>query len=306
MSIAFHHKPIMLQEVLSGLEIKPDGVYVDCTTGGAGHSLEIAKRLKGGKLICIDKDGDALAVAEERLAGLPVEFRHGDFKDVLPTLGKVDGILMDLGVSSYQIDTAERGFSYRLDGALDMRMDQTATLSAADVVNTYSEREIADIIYQYGEDRFARRIAQNIIRAREKQPITTTGQLAEIVTESIPGKFRYTGGNPCKRTFQALRIYVNRELAGLYECVLGAIEQLNEGGRICIITFHSLEDRLVKTAYRYQEASCVCDPHQPVCTCNKKSLVKIITKKPLVASSEELEENSRAESAKLRIAERKA
>ena len=305
MSIAFYHQPIMLEQVIEGLHIRPDGTYVDCTTGGAGHSKEIARRLETGKLICIDKDLDALSVAKERLDGFHVEFVHGDFKQVLPTLKGVDGILMDLGVSSYQIDTASRGFSYRLDGDLDMRMDQTAPLDAKTVVNTYTEQELSDVIYRYGEDKFARRIAHRIVEARKESPIVTTAQLAKIVEESIPGKFRYVGGNPCKRTFQALRIEVNGELNGLYECILQGIDNLNVGGRICVITFHSLEDRIAKTAFRYAELDCVCDAKQPICTCNKVSTAKIITKKPLVASDEELAANSRAESAKLRIAERK-
>lgn len=305
MSISFYHQPIMLQEVIDGLDIKPDGIYVDCTTGGAGHSLAIAQRLTGGKLIGIDKDEDALSVAAERLQGYPVQLVHGDFKQVLPTLGNVDGILMDLGVSSYQIDTAERGFSYRLDGRLDMRMDQTAPLTAEHVVNTYSEQQLADIIYQYGEDRFARRIARRIVEQRAKQRITTTLQLAQVVQDSIPAKYRYSGGNPCKRTFQALRICVNEELQGLYECILQGIDQLNTNGRMCVITFHSLEDRTVKTAYKYAELDCICDKRLPVCTCNKVSQIEIMTKKPLVAGEEELAANPRAESAKLRIARKK-
>jgi len=303
--IEFYHQPIMLREVIEGLAINPHGTYVDCTTGGAGHTKAIIERLKDGKMICIDKDPDALAVAKERIAYPNVTFIHDDFKNALPTLEGLDGILMDLGVSSYQVDTAERGFSYRLDGKLDMRMDPTRGLSAADVVNTYDERQIADIIYKYGEDRFANRIAHFIVEARKKAPIETTLQLADIVESATPGKYRYTGGNPAKRTFQALRIYVNDELNGLYECILKGIDNLNPGGRICIITFHSLEDRIAKNAFRYAECDCICDKRQPVCTCNKVSTLKIITKHPLVASDEELERNPRAESAKLRIAERK-
>lgn len=301
----FYHQPIMLSEVLRGLDVKPNGIYVDCTVGGAGHSKEIASRLQGGKLICIDKDPEALAVAKQRLQGYPTEFVHGDFKDILPTLGKTDGILMDLGVSSYQLDTAERGFSYRLDGDLDMRMDTTQPLTAYEVVNHYSQKQLSEIIYRYGEDRFANRIAYFLVEARAKAPIATTAQLAEIVEAAIPGKYRYTGGNPCKRTFQAIRIEVNRELAGLYECILAGIDNLNPLGRICVITFHSLEDRIVKNAFRYAECDCICDKRQPVCTCNKVSQITILTKKPLVATQEELQRNTRAESAKLRIAQRK-
>jgi 16S rRNA (cytosine1402-N4)-methyltransferase len=247
----------------------------------------------------------ALSVARERLSGVDVTFIQDDFKSVLPSLHGIDGVLMDLGISSYQVDTAERGFSYRLDGALDMRMNPTVGLSAADVVNTFDERQIADIIYKYGEDRFAQRIARFIVEARQKAPITTTLQLAETVEAAIPAKYRYTGGNPCKRTFQAIRIYVNDELNGLYECILAGIDNLNKGGRIAVITFHSLEDRIVKNAFRYAECDCVCDKRMPVCTCNKVSTAKIITKHPLIASDEELRTNPRAESAKLRIAERK-
>lgn len=305
MSITFEHQPIMLPQVIEGLAIKADGTYVDCTTGGAGHSRAIAERLTTGRLICIDKDLDALSVAKERLSGFPVTFMHGDFKDLLPTLQGIDGILMDLGVSSYQIDTAERGFSYRLDGALDMRMDQTAPLSAYDVVNTYTEKQLADIFFTYGEEKFSRTIASNILKERSIKPISTTAELARIVEYSIPVKYRYMGGNPCKRTFQALRIYVNQELTGLYECILNGIDNLNQGGRIAILTFHSLEDRIAKSAYRYAEQSCTCPPKMPICTCGKVSQLSIITKKPIVADAQELAANSRAECAKLRIGERK-
>ena len=301
----FYHRPIMLAEVLEGLDIKPTGTYVDCTTGGAGHSKAIAERLTTGRLVCIDKDPEALAVAKERLSGVNATFVHDDFKHVLPDLKGVDGILMDLGVSSYQIDTAERGFSYRLDGKLDMRMDPTAGVSASDVVNGYDERAIADIIYKYGEDRFANRIARFIVEARKRQPIQTTAELAQIVESAIPAKYRFAGGNPCKRTFQALRIHVNGELEGLYETILVGIDNLNPGGRIAVITFHSLEDRIAKNAFRYAALDCVCDRRQPVCTCNKVSTATIITKHPIVATDEELQINPRAESAKLRIAQRK-
>lgn len=302
----FYHQPIMLAEVIEGLQIKPDGTYVDCTTGGAGHTKAIVERLTTGKMICIDKDPDALSVAKERVTYPNVTFVHDDFKNVLPDLKGVDGILMDLGVSSYQVDTAERGFSYRFDGKLDMRMDPTRGISAMEVVNTFDERQLSDIIYKYGEDRFAYRIARFIVEERKKAPIETTLRLAEIVEAATPAKYRYTGGHPAKRTFQALRIYVNDELNGLYECILKGIENLNPQGRIAIITFHSLEDRIAKNAFRYAECDCICDKRQPVCTCNKVSIAKIITKHPLVASDEELERNPRAESAKLRIAERKA
>ena len=302
----FHHVPVMRDEVIESLAINEDGSYLDCTLGGGGHSAEILKRLTVGRLYAVDKDADALTHARDRLGDRPTYIKS-DFKDAIANWQgeALDGILMDLGVSSYQLDNAERGFSYRLDGDLDMRMDTTQSLSAAEVVNTYDAKALADIIYRYGEDKFANRIARFIVEARDKQPIVSTLQLAKIVESAIPAKYRYLGGNPCKRTFQALRIHVNRELTGLYECILGAIDKLKPQGRICVITFHSLEDRIAKTAFRYAECDCICDKRQPVCTCNKVSQITILTKKPLVASQEELERNTRAESAKLRIAERK-
>ena len=300
----FKHYSVMLSEAIEGLDIKPDGVYADLTLGGSGHSKEIAKRLTTGKLIAVDKDTDALNVGRQRLEGYNVEFIHSDFKEVIPTLPKVDGILMDLGVSSYQIDNPERGFSYRNDGELDMRMDLTAPLTAKNVVNEYEEGEIADILFRYGEERYARKIAQNIVKERQQSPITTTSRLAEIIEKSIPPKERFKGGHPARRSFQAIRIEVNGELAGLYESVLSAIDRLNKGGRLCIITFHSLEDRAVKQAMRYAELDCICPPQSPICTCNKVKEVKCITKKPILPSREELAENKRSESAKLRIAEK--
>lgn len=300
----FKHYSVMLSEAIEGLDIKPDGVYADLTLGGSGHSKEIAKRLTTGKLIAVDKDTDALNVGRQRLEGYNVEFIHSDFKEVIPTLPKVDGILMDLGVSSYQIDNPERGFSYRNDGELDMRMDLTAPLTAKKVVNEYEEGEIADILFRYGEERYARKIAQNIVKERQQSPITTTSRLAEIIEKSIPPKERFKGGHPARRSFQAIRIEVNGELAGLYESVLSAIDRLNKGGRLCIITFHSLEDRAVKQAMRYAELDCICLPQSPICTCNKVKEVKCITKKPILPSKEELAENKRSESAKLRIAEK--
>lgn len=300
----FKHYSVMLSEAIEGLDIKPDGVYADLTLGGSGHSKEIAKRLTTGKLIAVDKDTDALNVGRQRLEGYNVEFIHSDFKEVIPTLPKVDGILMDLGVSSYQIDNPERGFSYRNDGELDMRMDLTAPLTAKNVVNEYEEGEIADILFRYGEERYARKIAQNIVKERQQSPITTTSRLAEIIEKSIPPKERFKGGHPARRSFQAIRIEVNGELAGLYESVLSAIDRLNKGGRLCIITFHSLEDRTVKQAMRYAELDCICPPQSPICTCNKVKEVKCITKKPILPSKEELAENKRSESAKLRIAEK--
>ncbi len=307
----FAHVPVMPGEVTEGLNIREDGIYLDCTLGGGGHSELILKKLTTGRLIAIDKDEEALAYAKSRLAGYgdKVTFVHSDFKradEVLDELNvdRIDGVLMDLGVSSYQLDAAERGFSYRFDAPLDMRMDKTQFLTAFNVVNEYNELDIADILFRYGEERYARKIAANIIRYREQQSIRTTGQLAEIVEKSYPPKERFKGGNPCKRTFQAIRIEVNDELRALDEIIGKLAERLNKGGRICVITFHSLEDRIVKREFQYLEAKCICPPKQPVCTCSKVQTVKIITKKPLTASEEELAVNPRAQSAKLRIAER--
>lgn len=307
----FAHIPVMPGEVTEGLNIKENGIYLDCTLGGGGHSELILKKLTTGRLIAIDKDEEALAFAKSRLSeyGDKVTFVYSDFKradEVLDDLNidRIDGVLMDLGVSSYQLDAAERGFSYRFDAPLDMRMDKTQFLTAFNVVNEYNELDIADILFRYGEERYARKIAANIIRYRQQQSIRTTGQLAEIVEKSYPPKERFKGGNPCKRTFQAIRIEVNGELRELDEIIGKLAERLNKGGRICVITFHSLEDRIVKREFQYLEAKCICPPKQPVCTCNKVQTVKIITKKPLTASEEELAVNPRAQSAKLRVAER--
>ena len=307
----FAHVPVMPGEVTEGLNIKENGIYLDCTLGGGGHSELILKKLTTGRLIAIDKDEEALAFAKSRLSeyGDKVTFVHSDFKradEVLDDLNidRIDGVLMDLGVSSYQLDAAERGFSYRFDAPLDMRMDKTQFLTAFNVVNEYNELDIADILFRYGEERYARKIAANIIRYRQQQSIRTTGQLAEIVEKSYPPKERFKGCNPCKRTFQAIRIEVNGELRELDEIIGKLAERLNKGGRICVITFHSLEDRIVKREFQYLEAKCICPPKQPVCTCNKVQTVKIITKKPLTASEEELAVNPRAQSAKLRVAER--
>lgn len=307
----FAHIPVMPGEVTEGLNIKENGIYLDCTLGGGGHSELILKKLTTGRLIAIDKDEEALAFAKSRLSeyGDKITFVHSDFKradEVLDDLNidRIDGVLMDLGVSSYQLDAAERGFSYRFDAPLDMRMDKTQFLTAFNVVNEYNELDIADILFRYGEERYARKIAANIIRYRQQQSIRTTGQLAEIVEKSYPPKERFKGGNPCKRTFQAIRIEVNGELRELDEIIGKLAERLNKGGRICVITFHSLEDRIVKREFQYLEAKCICPPKQPVCTCNKVQTVKIITKKPLTASEEELAVNPRAQSAKLRVAER--
>lgn len=307
----FAHIPVMLEEVLDGLQIKPNGTYVDGTVGGAGHSVEIVKRLDGGRLIAIDRDEDALLAAGERLAPYKdkVTFVHDDYKNMLADLdnlgvGEVDGILLDLGVSSYQLDNAERGFSYTKDAPLDMRMDRTQYLSAFNVVNEYSVGELTKILWEYGEEKLARRIAENIATAREKGTIATTLELAKIVEMSYPAKTRWKFGNPCKRTFQAIRIEVNGELAKLSEAIQGMTRRLKKGGRIAIITFHSLEDRIVKNVFRDLNLECTCPPDFPVCVCGKVKEIELVNKKPITASAEELERNPRAESAKLRIAEK--
>ncbi len=302
----FRHVPVMLQEVIEGLRIKPEGRYLDCTLGGGGHSAEILKRLQGGKLYAVDKDQDALNFAKNRLGNAPT-FIHSDFKDAIASWNeeRLDGILMDLGVSSYQLDTPERGFSYRFDAPLDMRMDGEAALTASTVVNEYSQKQLTDILFQYGEEPFAKKIAANIVKEREIAPIKSTLELVRIIEKSIPPKVRFNGSHPAKRVFQAIRIEVNGELSGLYEAVLGAIKLLKPGGRIAVITFHSLEDRIVKQAFKYAELDCICPPRSPICTCDKVSEIEIITKKPILPSLAEMEQNPRSKSAKLRIAQKK-
>ena len=307
----FAHIPVMLAEVLLGLDVKPDGTYVDGTVGGAGHSIEIAKRLTTGRLIAFDKDEDALKASGERLAAFldKVTFVHDDYKNmlrILDNLGvdKVDGILLDLGVSSFQLDNADRGFSYTKDAPLDMRMDKSQYLSAKTVVNEYSVAELTKILFEYGEERLARRIAENIAEARAKKPIETTMQLAKIVEMSYPAKTRWKFGNPCKRTFQAIRIEVNGELKELGEAIKGMALRLKKGGRMAVITFHSLEDRIVKNVFRDLNLACTCPPDFPVCVCGKVKEVELVNKKPITASEQELKQNPRAESAKLRIVER--
>ncbi len=307
----FKHKPVMLMPCIEGLEIKKDGIYVDGTLGGAGHSIEIAKRLsQKGKLIGIDRDEEALRAAQEKLKDFSnviyVHDNHDNIKEILEKLEieKVDGILLDLGVSSYQLDERNRGFSYLGENKLDMRMDKTQELTAETVVNTYEEKELADIIYQYGEERFSRQIARNICKQREKEKITTTKQLVEIIENSIP-KSKQKDGHPAKRTFQAIRIEVNNEIKPLYNTVMDCIDCLKDKGRLCIITFHSLEDRAVKNAYIEAQGKCTCPSDLPYCVCGAKSLGKIITRKPIIASEEEQLENSRSKSAKLRIFERR-
>ena len=306
----FKHKPIMLSECIKGLNIKPDGIYVDGTLGGAGHSKEIAKRLsKDGLLIGIDRDDDALKAAKENLKEFQnvkfVKDNHDNIKQILEDLEieKVDGILLDLGVSSYQLDERNRGFSYLGENELDMRMDKTQELTAQKVVNTYSEEKLANIIYEYGEERFSRQIAKNICEERKQKEIVTTKQLVEIIEKSIP-RSKQNDGHPAKRTFQAIRIEVNDEIKPLYNTIKNCIECLNDNGRLCVITFHSLEDRAVKNAMNDAKGKCTCPSDLPYCVCGAKSLGKIITRKPIVATEEELEQNSRSKSAKLRIFER--
>lgn len=308
--INFTHYSVMLNECIEGLNIKPDGIYVDGTLGGAGHSLEIVKHLKNGRLIAIDKDDDALEFSREKLKEYSdkITFVKEDFKNlknVLLDLGisKVDGILLDLGVSSYQIDTPERGFSYRFNGQLDMRMDKENNLSAYDVVNHYSEQKLIRILYEFGEESFAKNIVRNIVSARLEKPIETTNELTDIIERSIPKKFQ-TGGSVCKKTFQAIRIEVNGELQNL-ECKIGEMARcLNPDGRMVVLTFHSLEDRCVKNAFRLLAQDCICDKSIPICICNHKAEGKLITRKPVEASKNELLENKRSSSAKLRIFEK--
>lgn len=325
----FKHTSVLLQECIDGLNIRPDGLYIDGTLGGGGHSFEIAKRLtQGGVLIGIDQDEEALSAAGERLSVYSDRVRlvHDNYENMENAVrsfleetafsvvqreegqdkisGTVDGILLDLGVSSYQLDNPERGFSYRTDAPLDMRMDRTADFSARDIVNTYSAQELTRILRDYGEEKCAAKIAANIVKEREIAPIETTGRLAQIVERSIPMKMRERGGNPCKRTFQAIRIACNRELEVLEDTLDTMIDMLKPGGRLCIITFHSLEDRIVKNAFRRNEKPCICPPEFPVCVCGRVSKGRVITRKPILPGKEELAQNRRSASAKLRIFEK--
>ena len=307
--LEFNHTPVLLQECIDGLKINPDGIYVDGTMGGAGHSSVIAKHLSSkGTLIGIDRDIEALAASKKRLEAynnvIYVHDNHDNIKQVLSNLEipEVDGILLDLGVSSYQLDEAQRGFSYMKEASLDMRMDKTQSLTAADVVNKYSEADLANIIYEYGEEKFSRQIARKIVEERAIKPIETTKQLVEIIEKVIPYSKE---GHPAKRTFQAIRIEVNDEIKPLYKTVQNSIDALKIGGRLCIITFHSLEDRAVKKAYQEAEGKCTCPPDLPYCVCNNKSKGKTITKKPILPSEEEQKENKRSLSAKLRIFEKR-
>lgn len=308
----FNHTSVLLQETIDGLNIRPDGVYVDGTLGGGGHSYEIASRLSDrGQLIGIDQDEAAITAAGERLKEfgdrvIIVRSNYRNTKSILQSLQieKIDGMMLDLGVSSYQLDTEERGFSYRYDAPLDMRMDKRQTLTARDIVNGYSEMELFRVIRDYGEDKFAKNIAKHIVAARQQYSIETTGQLNEIIKAAIPAKMRAEGGHPSKRTYQAIRIECNKELEVLRDSLEELIGLLNPGRRLCIITFHSLEDRIVKSAFKKAENPCTCPPSFPVCVCGKVSQGKVITNKPILPGEEELERNSRAKSAKLRIFER--
>ena len=310
--MAFEHTTVLLHETVDGLNVRPDGIYVDATLGGGGHAFEVCRRLGStGRLIGIDQDADAIKAAGQRLEGFgeKVTVIRSNYRDMKPELHKlgidsVDGITLDLGVSSYQLDTPDRGFSYRMDAPLDMRMDQRQKMTARDIVNEYSEVELFRVIRDYGEDRFAKNIAKHIVAEREKAPIETTGQLNEIIRHSIPMKIQKTGGHPSKRTFQAIRIELNHELEVLRDSLDDMIDMLSPGGRICVITFHSLEDRIVKSAFRRNENPCTCPSHFPVCVCGKVSKGKVVTRKPILPSPEEQESNSRSKSAKLRIFER--
>ena len=308
----FHHVSVLLDECIESLNIKPDGVYVDCTMGGAGHSKEIVRRLSSkGLFIGFDQDKNAIETAKERLKDYSdrVRFIHSNFENIkeeLEKIGvyKIDGVLADLGVSSHQLDEKDRGFSYMQDAPLDMRMDVRKDFSAYDVVNTYSEEELARIIKEYGEDNWAKRIAKFIVEKREEKEIETTGELVDIIKSAIPKKARIDGPHPAKRTFQAIRIEVNNELSVINKMIQDAVSIMDKGGRICIITFHSLEDRIVKNEFKELALDCVCPPHFLMCQCDKKSLVKVITRKPILPSEEEINENPRSRSAKLRVAER--
>lgn len=308
----FEHKSVLLYETVDSLNIKPDGIYVDGTLGGGGHAFLVCKKLsKNGRLIGIDQDADAIVAAAEYLKEFAdkvtiVRNNYVNIKEVVQglTAGQADGIYLDLGVSSYQLDTTERGFTYREDAPLDMRMDQRNTETARDIVNYYSESDLYRIIRDYGEDRFAKNIAKHIVRARQEKEIETTGELIELIKAAIPARIRATGGHPAKRTFQAIRIELNKELEVLEHSIDVMIDLLAPGGRLSIITFHSLEDRIVKSRFRASENPCICPPGFPVCMCGKKSKGRVITRKPVIPSEEELSENKRSKSAKLRVFEK--
>ena len=309
--MAFNHKSVLLDEVIESLNIKADGYYVDCTLGGGGHALEVVKRLDNGKLIGIDQDADAIKAATQRLIDyskhvIIIRDNYVNIQYILEreNISRVDGIYIDLGVSSYQLDTAERGFTYRFDAPLDMRMDDRNELKASDIVNNYSETELFHIIRDYGEDRFAKNIAKHIVEYRDKKRIETTFELVDIIKSAIPMKIQITGGHPAKRTFQAIRIELNKELEVLTESINVMIDLLKPGGRLSVITFHSLEDRIVKQAFKKAESPCVCPKKFPVCVCGNKSKGRVITRKAILPGENELEENSRSKSAKLRVFEK--
>lgn len=307
----FQHYSVMLNEVIDNLSIKEYGIYVDCTAGGGGHSLEILKRLQGGKLISIDKDADAIQACQSKFRGFENAsvLVHDDFhnyKEILQNLGinEVDGVIIDLGVSSHQIDVAERGFSYRFDAPLDMRMNREQSLSAYDVVNNYTEEELVEIFFKFGEEKFSRRIAGKIVEYRKEKPIETTLELVSVIESALPAKVIYEKGHSSKRIFQAIRIEVNGELDDLKQSLMDMVDSLKSGGRICVLTFHSLEDRIVKEAFRELATDCICPKELPICVCNHKKSINLITRKPIIATKEELEINSRSASAKLRVAEK--
>ena len=310
--MTFEHKSVLLHETVDSLNIRPDGIYVDGTLGGGGHASLVCSRLgENGRLIGIDQDADAIAAATERLKpyGGRVTIVRNNYENIDTVLAElgipgVDGIYLDLGVSSYQLDTAERGFTYREDAPLDMRMDQRNAETAADIVNGYSEMELYRIIRDYGEDRFAKNIAKHIVRARQEKPLETTGELIEVIKAAIPAKIRATGGHPAKRTFQAIRIELNKELEVLEHSIDKMIGLLNPGGRLSIITFHSLEDRIVKNKFKENENPCVCPPDFPVCMCGRKSRGRVVTRKPIVPTGQVIEENKRSKSSKLRVFEK--
>ena len=303
-----YHRPVLLDETIEALAVRPDGVYVDGTAGGGGHSYAIASRLtSGGRLISLDQDPDAVVEASRRLQGLPARVIRANFTEIARVLREeglsaADGILLDIGVSSHQLDTPERGFSYHADAPLDMRMSQEGT-TAADLVNTWGEKELSDIFYRYGEEKFSRPIARAIVRAREEEPVVTTGRLADIIRDAVPARAR-RDGHPARRVFQALRIAVNGELECLSSALDTAFSCLKDGGRLAVITFHSLEDRIVKKRFRDNENPCICPPEFPVCMCGRKSKGTVITRKPIVPGEEELEYNKRSKSSKLRVFER--
>ena len=308
----FKHTPIMLKEVIEGLDIKKDGIYVDCTIGGAGHSLEIVKRLKNGKLYGFDRDSEAIETSRKRLKDYAdkvvlTKMNYKDAPSFLEENGtiKIDGVLIDLGISSYQIDEGKRGFSFLHNGRLDMRMGQDEdTLTAFDIVNSYGEEKLIDIFYKYGEEEFAKVIARNIVKKRQEKQIETTFELRDIIEESLPKKVIYSRGGASKKVFQAIRIEVNGELVGLDKCLEDFIDMLNVGGRMAVLTFHSLEDRIVKNVFKLESIDCICPPKTPICICHHKAKIKLVNRKPVMASEQEQKENSRSTSAKLRIVER--